>query len=75
MIKVHAQKWRLLKGLELGRNLTNREIAQAVGVSEDAMSRWLQGEITRFDADVLSGLCAYFDCQVGDLLEYVPDDG
>lgn len=74
MIKVHAQRWKLLKGLELGRSLTNREIAEVIGVSTNALSRWFSGDVTRFDADVLDALCRYFDCRVGDLLEYVPDE-
>ena len=62
-----------------------REIAEANGVNSSyalqhaldcaptVAARLWQDKVTRFSTDILSRLCAVFNCQVGDLLVYVPD--
>lgn len=56
------------KERQIGRRLTQKEIAQAINVSEPVIGRWMKNQVTQFDADVIEGLCAYFGCEVGDLL-------
>jgi DNA-binding Xre family transcriptional regulator len=31
--------------------------------------------LDRFENKTLSALCQFFECEVGDILEYIPDDG
>lgn len=56
------------KERNLGRRITQKEIALEVGVSEQLIARWMKNQINLFDGDVIAKLCAYFDCEVGDLL-------
>jgi len=42
---------------------------------EGTVTRLYQETVERYEADALNILCSYFDCQIGDLLEYVPDEG
>jgi putative transcriptional regulator len=50
-----------------------KDVSEATGISPNALGRMADQRTTRFDAPVLGALCAYFGCQPGDLLEYVPD--
>lgn len=56
------------KETTLGRHLTNKEIAEGVGVSMHTVGRWMRGEVTQLNTKVLEGFCEYFNCDVGDLL-------
>lgn len=57
------------KERELGRRLTQAEIAEAAGVQEATLSRWLKTSfVKRPDADTVTNLCLYFGVDVGDLL-------
>jgi DNA-binding Xre family transcriptional regulator len=51
-----------------GRRIRNKEIAQAVGVAEHTVARWIRNDVGKIDVPVLEGFCAYFECDVGDLL-------
>ncbi len=51
-----------------GRRIRNKEIAQAVGVNEHTVARWLRNEVQQVDMPVLEAFCDYFGCEVGDLL-------
>jgi DNA-binding Xre family transcriptional regulator len=55
------------------KNIPISEVSRETGISRRALQQWANNTITRFDAPILSALCKYFDCKVGDLLEYVPD--
>jgi len=56
-----------------GRRIRQTEVAQAINVSNNTIGRWVRNEITRYDAEVVEDLCAYFECGLCDLL-YM-DDG
>lgn len=56
------------------RKISYREIARATGLPTSTISRMARDEVTRFDAETLSALCAYFDCKLGELLVYEKDE-
>lgn len=51
-----------------------KEVAEQTGVHRVTLSKLANNK--RYDVRVstIDRLCAYFGCQVGDLLEYVPDE-
>jgi DNA-binding Xre family transcriptional regulator len=51
-----------------GSELTQKALAERVGVSESVIRRWVKNEIRRFDADIVEGFCKVLDCDVSDLL-------
>ena len=51
-----------------GRRIRNKEIAQAVGVNEHTVARWIRNDVGKIDVPVLEAFCNYFECDVGDLL-------
>ena len=72
-IKNHFTQVFLAKQQQEGRRITLQEMHRDTGIAWSTLQRWEKGEVDRFDAAVLSALCGYFDCGVGDILEYVPD--
>ena len=59
----------------LGENkLKVSDVATATGINRGTLQRMYHETAERYDVSVLSQLCAYFACAVGDLLEYVEDE-
>mgnify|MGYP000091248215 CR=1 FL=1 len=64
------------KERQIGRKIKYIEIAEATGVSQGVISRWMNSNIERYDAPVVEALCDYFNCELWDLLylEEIPDE-
>ncbi len=55
-----------------GRRISLTEVAEVTSIGRITLSRMLnRGANVR--SDTLDRLCAYFDCRIEDLVEYVPD--
>ena len=59
---------------ESGRKLTYTEIARETGVTRVTLSKLATKRGYTTTTHVLDRLCKFFNCDVGDLAEYVPDD-
>jgi putative transcriptional regulator len=57
------------------RKVKSRALAEHVGITEANMSLLKQGKVKGIRFDTLQAICAYLECQPGDLLVYVPDGG
>jgi DNA-binding Xre family transcriptional regulator len=53
---------------QLGRRITQLELAQGIGVSEQLIGRWMKNQVNKFEGEIIEKLCDYFGCEVGDLL-------
>ncbi len=47
-------------------------LQQKLGVAPTVAVRLWRDEVTRFSVEILEKLCEEFNCQVGDLLVYMP---
>lgn len=56
------------------RNLTAREVAARVGISETQMSLFRSGKVRGLRFSTLARMCAVLRCLPGDLLDYEPDE-
>lgn len=54
--------------------MTQKELSEKTGIRPGTVSALWHGTIRRLDVNHLNQLCKYFNCQPGDLLEYIPDD-
>lgn len=68
MIKIKVSD--LLEKYQMKR----RHLAELSGIRPGTVSELYYETIKRFDVETLNRLCKAFDCQVGDILEYIPDD-
>ena len=55
------------------RNIPLQEVAEATGISRQALYKWENNSINRFEMRVVNSLCRYFGVQIGDLFEYIED--
>ena len=54
------------------RKVTGRDLAQAAGITEQNLSLLRNGKVKGVRFGTLSAICAYLDCQPGDLLAFEP---
>lgn len=54
------------------RKVKSKELADAIGITEQNLSLIKQGKIKGFRFSTLDALCKYLDCQPGDLFGYIP---
>mgnify|MGYP005753690893 CR=1 FL=1 len=57
------------------RRVTIQEIAEATGLNRMTLSKLANHHGANVQTDALDKLCAYFDCRVEDLVEYIASDG
>lgn len=58
--------------LLVARKVKSKELADAIGITEQNLSLIKQGKIKGFRFSTLDALCKYLDCQPGDLFSYIP---
>lgn len=56
------------------RKVKSKDLAQAIGISEQNLSLLKQGKVKGVRLGTLEAICRHLDCQPGDLLVYQPDD-
>ena len=52
------------------RKVKSKDLAQAVGITEQNLSLIKTGKIKGFRLATLDAICAFLACQPGDILEY-----
>ena len=55
------------------RKVRSKELAAAIGITEQQVSLLKSGKVRGVRFETLEKICAYLDCQPGDLLRYAPD--
>lgn len=61
------------KQAKTNQPITPIEVSRAVGLSRQAIHKWIHNEIASYPAETLDKLCEYFDCEVGDILVRVDE--
>lgn len=74
MIRFHLARLIADRGFIERRRLELGEISSATGISRSTLSRVLNKPGANLSADNMSRLCAYFNCSLGELAEYVPEE-
>ena len=62
------------KELREGRKLTYRTVSKETGLAIDTLTSYMTQKVNRFDRTTLETLCKYLECDVGDLLQFVPEE-
>ncbi len=55
------------------RKLKIADVARATNLNRNTVSLLYRETATRVDLDAIEKLCLFFQCEVGDLFEQVPD--
>ena len=68
-------RWKLNELMAVQRK-RNKDLAAALEMTESGVSRLRAKDfMPRLNPETLNGICIFLNCQPGDLLEYVPDNG
>ena len=62
------------RGFREGRRVEIGELAEATGIHRSTLSRILNVRGSNITSVNMDALCRFFDCKLGDLAEYVPDE-
>ena len=57
------------------RKMSLNSLAEEVGISNVNLSNIKTGKISAIRFTTLNGICRALECQPGDILEYIPDEG
>ncbi len=73
MVKCKLKLLIAQREVDEGRKITYTSLVNVTGLSINAIGRLAEGKTDRIEFTTIDKLCAYFNCTVGDLLEYVPE--
>lgn len=65
-IRINLDK--LIKEADISKN----KLSHRAEMQRTQINHYCNNEITRLDIDVLARLCTVLECQIGDLLEFIP---
>ena len=54
--------------------ISRTKLCQRAEMQPAHLNKYYYNTITRLDTDVLARLCTVLDCEIGDLLEFVPPE-
>lgn len=57
------------------RKISGNELADKVGIANVNLSKIKTGKISAIRFSTLNALCQVLECQPGDIMEYMPDEG
>ena len=73
MIQCRLRELMAVKGGQERRRITYDDVFEATGIAKSTLSRLANDRSDRVAMATMERLCAYFDCQPGDLFVYVAD--
>ena len=54
--------------------MTRKHLAELTGIRPNTIGDLYREDVKKIDIQTLNKLCKIFNCKVGELLEYVPDN-
>lgn len=63
-----------LSNLLGSHKMTQKALANATGIRPATISKMYYEETKRVDISQLNSICTAFNCEISELLEYVPDE-
>lgn len=72
MIRFRLKEMLAEKGFQENRRVTLDEVSRATGIHRTTLSKIANQRGYNTGTEQVDRLCAYFDCRVEDIVEYVP---
>lgn len=54
------------------KGISKNKLSHRAEMQRTQINHYCNNDITRLDTDVLARICTVFECEIGDLLEFVP---
>lgn len=58
----------------LNKKISMNKVIEDTNTNFYAVKRLVTGKTTRFDIYVLARICSYLNCELDDIIEYVPEE-
>jgi putative transcriptional regulator len=71
MIRFRIQELLAEKQFKNGRRVTISELSEATGINRGTLSKMVNQKGYSTVTNNIDQLCAFFECQVGDVMEYI----
>ena len=71
MIQCRLRELMAIKARKEGRRITYRDVTHATGIYNSSLTRLANDRAELIGKTTMDRLCAFFDCQPGDLFIYV----
>ncbi len=62
-----------LRQLLWDRDVTATAVHKATGISQSILSDIVRGKRTNVGLDIINKLCIYLECDINELLEFIPE--
>lgn len=56
------------------KGISKNKLSHRAEMQRTQINNYCKNNITRLDTDVLARICTVLECQISDLLEFVPDE-
>jgi putative transcriptional regulator len=63
-----------LKELLEAKGLSKNKLSHRAEMQRSQINHFCNNEITRLDTDVLARICTVLECEISDLLEFIPSE-
>lgn len=70
----HGRIYIRLNELLVQKKMSKNMLSHRAEMQRTQINHYCKNEIARLDVDVLARICAALDCEIGDLLVYLPQD-
>lgn len=77
MVKVKVEKGCYLFKLDDlldGNNLSKNKVMRDTNTDFKVLQRIINGDLSKMDITVLARLCDYLNCNLNDIVEYIPNN-
>ena len=54
------------------RGISKNKLSQRAEMQRTQLNNYCNNKVTRLDIDVLARLCTVLECDIGDILEFIP---
>ncbi|MBE6621829.1 MAG: helix-turn-helix transcriptional regulator [Ruminococcaceae bacterium] len=73
-MKNHGKVINKVEELMLKKGLSKNKLCHRAEMERTQLNNFCKNEITRLDTDVLARLCHALECDISDLLQYLPPE-
>lgn len=73
MIRFRVKQRIADRQFQTGRHTSLTEVARAIGVTRGTLSKMANQSDYNATLNLVDRLCTYFDCEVGEIIERVPE--
>ena len=56
------------------RGISKNKLSQRAEMQRTQLNNYCNNTVTRLDVDVLARLCTVLECDIGDILEFIPPE-